>query len=69
MAAIEEWGSMSQEFVDQMVGDQRANPRNFKDITDGLVLGSRATPHGDPVFYLSMMLATAIIELAGRAES
>lgn len=68
MAAIEEWGDLSRAGLDLFVSSQRQHPLNFKDLTDSF-MRSEAIATGDLKFFLSMMLATAVIELAGRAES
>lgn len=69
MAAIEQWGDVARTGLDEMIADQRNRPLDFKSITDSLV--AAVPPEGSDahIFFLSMLVATAVIELAGRAES
>ena len=67
MAAIEEWGSLSDQGLDVWIATQRRDPKDFKIIADSL-MANPPRNSDDHIFFLSMMLATAIIRLAAISD-
>ena len=67
MGTVEMWGAEVDMAVDYFVALLREHPRNFKDLTDLLMVPPKNG--NEHTFYLSMLAATALIRLAEKVPS